>query len=65
VKPVGWIFPSTPGTHNKILLTLQDEFGKLIDTSDNFAFQINGMKKYTCWKTIGFLENNGFLKQCV
>jgi len=23
--------------------------------SDNFSFQNNGIKKYTCWKTMGFL----------
>jgi len=39
--------------------------------SDNFSFQNNGIKKCTCWKTMGFMgkqwgfgENNGFLKQC-
>ena len=28
--------------------------------SDNFSFQNNGIKKCTCWKTMGFWENNGF-----
>ena len=28
--------------------------------SDNFSFQNNGIKKCTCWKTMGFRENNGF-----
>ena len=41
----------------------------IIMTSDNFSFQNNGIKKCTCWKTMGFLrkqwvfwENNGYFK---
>ena len=26
-------------------------------SSDNFSFQKNGIKRGTCWKTIGFLKN--------
>ena len=26
-----------------------------LPTSDNFSFQNNGIKKCTCWKTMGFL----------
>ena len=31
----------------------------IIGVSDNFSFQNNGIKKCTCWKTMGFWENNG------
>ena len=34
----------------------------IIIGSDNFSFQNNGIKKCTCWKTMVFLENNGFFK---
>jgi len=33
--------------------------------SDNFSFQNNGIKKCTCWKTMGFFGKQWvFLKQC-
>ena len=38
----------------------------IIYISDNFLFQNNGIRKCTCWKTMGFLENDGvFLKSNV
>ena len=42
-------------------MPLQIHFEKKAHTSDNFSFQNNGIKKCTCWKTMGFfMENNGF-----
>jgi len=41
---------------------------KMLGLSDNFSFQNNGIKKCTCWKTMGFMgkqwvfwENNVFV----
>ena len=43
-----------------------------ITVSDNFSFQNNGIKKCTCWKTMGFWgkqwvfgENNVFFKKAM
>jgi len=32
-------------------------------SSDNFSFQKNGIKKCTCWKTMGFLEKQILFKK--
>jgi len=31
-------------------------FSGYVTTSDNFSFQNNGIKKCTCWKTMGFFK---------
>jgi len=33
-----------------------DDADMIAATSDNFSFQNNGIKKCTCWKTMGFLR---------
>ena len=60
VSPFG-IHVMTPNlSDSDISLVANAQF---IVRSDNFSFQNNGIKKCTCWKTMRFLENNGFLKQ--
>ena len=58
--PAGAVGVSRSGTTGSSSLK---HAGYTLMTSDNFSFQNNGIKKFTCWKTMGYFGKQWVFKK--